>query len=196
MVRLLVAVVAMTAACGGGGPIYNLSLSWKGVDRVAMPSASTAAAFAAVPLGFALRDVRPDPSVVGFQEDDGIVVRTRDHVAQYCSDRFADMLRSAGARLDEPPMAALHADLLEYRVDEGGTFKGLVRIQVTVRRAGSADWTTTYEGKSARWGRTHNPANFNEALSNALAEVFEHLVHDEDLSRALLSAPAPGPPGG
>lgn len=194
MVRLLV-VAAMIAACGGG-PIYNLSLSWRGVDRVAMPSASTAEAFAAVPLGFALRDVRPDPSVVGFQEDDGIVVRTRDHVAQYCSDRFADMLRSAGARLEEQPMAALHADLLEYRVDEGGTFKGLVRLQVTVRRAGSADWSRTYEGKSARWGRTHNPVNFNEALSNALAEVFQQLVQDEDLSRALLSAPALGPPGG
>ena len=43
----------------------------------------------------------PDPTVVGKYADDGFVVRTTDNVAQYCSNRFGDMLRNAGARLTE-----------------------------------------------------------------------------------------------
>lgn len=202
MVRLLVAAVVVVVAACGGDPIYNLSLSWLGVDEAIRPSPAVAEAFATVPISFGLRDVRLDPTAVGAFEDDGFVVRTRDNVGQYCSDRFGDMLRHAGAHLDERPMATVEADLLEYRVDEGGTFKGVARVRVTVRRPGSPDWAASYEGTSKRWGRTHNPVNFNEALSNALAEVMTKLVHDDGFARALLPAqpplplPPPLPPGG
>lgn len=203
MVRPLVAaVVVLVAACASRGPIQNLPLSWRGVSGVITPYPAVAEAFAAVPIAFALRDVRPDPAVVGVHEDKGFVVRTRDDVGQYCSDRFADMLRHAGARLDEPPVAMVAVDLVEYRVDEGAVFKGLVHVRVTVRRPGSPDWAADYEGTSKRWGRTHSPDNFNEALSNALAEVMTKLVRDEGFARALLPArpplppPPPFPPGG
>jgi hypothetical protein len=195
MVRPLVAAVVVLVAACGRGPIYNLSLSWRGVDAVITPYPAVAQAFATVPIGFGLRDVRPDPTVVGLHEKNGFVVRTRDNVGQYCSDRFGDLLRQAGARLDEPPMAMVEAELLEYRVDEGGTFKGLVRVRVIVRRPGSPDWVADYEGTSKRWGRTHSPDNFNEALSNGLAEVVTKLVRDDGFARALLPA-GPPPPGG
>jgi hypothetical protein len=198
-VRHLIAavVVAVTAACGGG-QIQNLQLRWQSADMKVSPSPTVAQAFAAVPITFGIRDTRPDPTVVGKYEDDGFVVRTTDNVAQYCSNRFGDMLRTAGARLTEAPQAILAADLVEYRVDEGSTFAGVVRLRMTVRRAGQPDWSKDYEGTSKRWGKSHNPDNFNEALSNALAEATTNILHDEEFGHALMfggpAAPVPGEP--
>ncbi len=192
IVRLFPIPLLAIAACGGYGQIQNLPLAWRGVAGTPQPSAAVAQSFAASPIAFGLRDVRPDPSVVGSFED-GFVVRTTDNVAEYCSTRVGELLAHAGARLNEPPRAVLEAELLEYHVAEGGTFAGLVRIRAIVRHGSGEPWTRTYVGKSTRWGRTHNPENFNEALSNALAEVTQQLVQDEAFARALVEGSAAEP---
>lgn len=191
---LIAAVILVTAACGGG-QISNLPLAWKSADTSVKPSPMTAQALQTVPLAFGLRDTRADQTAVGTVEDDHYIVRTTDNVAQYASNRFGDILRNAGARLNDAPQAILETDLLEFRVDEGGTYKGLVRIRVTVRRQGLPDWSRNYEGTSSRWGRSHSPDNMNEALSNALHEATERMLKDDQFGAALLGAPnAPPPP--
>ena len=191
-------LVFLVAACGRA-PIYNLPLQWRGVDAGPAASASVAQSFAAVPLAFALRDVRPDPSAVGTYQDDGYVVRTSDNVGAYCSMKLGELLIHAGARLNEAPMASLETELLEYRVVESGTFRATVRLRAIVRRPRGDAWAKIYEGSSKRWGRTHNPDNFNEALSSALVDAATQLVHDEDFAQVLLSVappPAAAPPAG
>lgn len=188
---LLAAVVIAIAACGSSS-LHTLNLAWRDADTTVKPASSVGQALATVPVGFGVRDVRPDPTMVGTDEENGTVVRTRDNVAQYCSNRLGEMLRNAGARLGEQPMAMIEADLLEFRVAEGGTFKGLARIRVTVRHGASPEWSKTYEGTSTRWGRSHNPENYNEALSNSLSEAVEKLLKDDDLASALM-APAAAP---
>lgn len=182
------AVIVVTAACGAS-QLQNLPLQWRGVDGTPRPSAPVADALRSVPIAFGLRDVRPDPSAVGSDTETGHVVRTSDNVAQYCSTKIGDMLRSAGARLDESPVAVVETELLDYRVDEGGVFNGLVRLRVSVRRGGSPGWSKVFEGKSKRWGKSHNPDNFNEALSNALHAATDKLVNDAEFAWALASAP-------
>src|SRR5262249_52931527 len=159
---------------------------WRGVDDTVRPSTLVAQSFATAPFAFGMRDARPDPTAVGVYQDTGFVVRTTDNVAQYCSVRFGDMLAHAGARLNEPPTAVVETELLDYQVVEGGTFAGTVRLRAFVRRGQGEPWTRTYIGKSKRWGRSHNPENFNEALSNALADVAKQLVQDDDFARALM----------
>jgi hypothetical protein len=194
-VRVLPIAFLVIAACGGrGGQIRNLPLAWRGNDGSPKPSASVARSFAAMPLEFGLRDVRPDPSAVGTYEGSGFVVRTTDNVAQYCSSRLGDMLARAGARLAEPPKAALEAELIEYTVVESETYTGLVRLRAILRRGATEAWSKTYVGKSKRWGRTHRPENFNDALSNALADAATQLVQDEEFARALVGDPAAAPP--
>jgi hypothetical protein len=191
-VRFLSIVFLVIAACGGG-QILNLRLAWRDADDTPIPSDLVAQSFSAAPLAFGLRDVRPDPSAVGLYEDNGFVVRTRDNVAQYCGTRMSEMLARAGARLRETPLASLEVELLEYRVIEGGTFNGLVRIRAIVRHNTGEAWARTYVGKSKRWGRTHNPENFNEALSNALADVVAQLLRDDDFAHVLIGAPVVTP---
>jgi hypothetical protein len=190
--------MVVTAACGHG-QIQNLQLQWQGVDRPPRAIPNVQQALATMPLALVVRDVRQDPTQVGTFEDDGFVVRTSMNVGQYAADKIGDMLRAAGARLTEPPVAGLEIELVEYNVVEGGSFQGTVRLQVTVKKgANQTGWSKMYEGTSTRWGRTHNPENFNEALSNALAEATQRLVTDYEFGLALTGPPpavAPPPPG-
>jgi hypothetical protein len=187
------ACVAGAACGGGGGNIKNLPLRWQGVDAAPVPSGSVARALAASPLVFGLRDLRDPPSAVGRFQDDGFVVQTTDNVGQYCTDRIGAMLVTAGAHLEPGAATALEAELLEYYVVEGGSFEGTVRLRTTLRRGGDAVWTKTYVGTSKRWGRTHNPENFNEALSNSLAEATQQLLRDEEFAKTFGEPPSTGP---
>ena len=147
-------------------------------------SPEVAAAFAKRPFTFKLIDARPDPTVVGGYDDTDTRIHTRTSVAEYCTLKMGAMLAAAGARVNEPSGLVLEAELLEYNVAEGGAFSGAVRFRATLR-GGKTAFTKMYAGKSVRWGRSHNPDNMNEALSNALADATEKLVSDVELARAL-----------
>lgn len=156
-----------------------------------LASPSVGRAFSATPFSFALRDLRLEPSAVGvLQNDDNLVVHTSDNVGQYCTDRLADMLSKAGARINlGMPGAAIEAELLEYKVIEGGRFHGSAKLRLIVRRGGDEPWTKTYAGSSKHWGRTHDPNKFNDVLSNALQDATSKIVEDEEFARALMGEP-------
>lgn len=156
-----------------------------------LPNPSVAQAFATSSVSFALRDLRPDPTAVGVYQDGGWVVRTTDNVGQYCSERLGEILVRAGARFMSQPSAAIAAELVDYQVVEGGTFAGTVHLRVIVHRGAGEPWSQTYVGTSTRWGRTHNPENFNEALSNALADAAQKLLKDDAFATALIGPVGP-----
>ncbi|CAN5491847.1 hypothetical protein BH11MYX1_BH11MYX1_39160 [soil metagenome] len=181
--RLLGLALVVTAACHGSPP-STLALAWRGVTETPKANSVVQESFAAAPFSFTLRDVRTDPSAVGGYDDDSTVVHTRDNVGQFCGAKLGEILISTGARIREQPIAALETELLEYSVIEGGTFAGKVSLRAIVHR-GDAAWSKVYTGTSKRWGRSHSPENFNEALSNALADVAEQLVTDDAFGHAL-----------
>lgn len=188
MPALSLAWLALSAC--GHAHVQNLPLAWRGADPRIRASASVQQAFTAVTLTVSpLRDQRPDPSVVGRYQGDGREVRTTDNVAAYFSDRFAEMLRSAGAQLSPQGMARIDVDIVELGVIEAGMFNGLARLRVSVIRNGAPTWVKLYEGKSKRWGRTHNPDNYNDALSNSFISATKKLLADEEFANALGNAP-------
>jgi hypothetical protein len=187
-------LVLVIAACGGGGGnIKNLPMKWQGVEALPKPSGSVARALSASPLALGLRDLRADPSVVGTYQDTGFVVRTTDNVGQYCTDRLGELLVHAGAHLEPGAPTTLETELLDFNVVEGGSFTGTVSVRMTLRRGADAVWSKTYTGTSKRWGRTHNPENFNEALSNSFAEATQQLLQDDEFARSLGEPPGSGP---
>jgi hypothetical protein len=190
-VRALSVVFVVLAACARYGPVVDLQLAWVGVEISPQASPDVAQALARTSLAFGLRDVRPDPFTVGGYTDSAMAVRTSDNVAAYCSRQLGELLVHAGAQFAASPTAVLEAELLEFRVVEGGTFDGVVRIRVIVRGSDGQTWSHTYTGKSKRWGRTHNPENFNEALANSLAEAAQQLLQDDEFAAAIVRPPAP-----
>jgi hypothetical protein len=186
-----VLVLVAIAACGSD-KMTGLRLRWLSANKSPAASQAVAAAFAATPFAFAVHDIRRDPWAVGLVEDDGYVVRTADNVGAYVGTHVADYLERAGARIREAPLANVDVEVLELNVVEGGTFQAAVQLRVIVRRGQQQDgWSQIYRGSSTRWGRTHNPDNYNEALANAIEEATLHLLEDDAFGHALL-APAPG----
>ena len=194
-VRLLIAVALAVVSTGCRAPlIQNLPLQWTGVDTVANASPSVAHALASVPFSFGVRDVRPDPTVVGSDVATGHVIRTSDNVAQYTSSHMGELLRAAGARFDEPPVAAVEIDLTEFNVAESGKFNGAVGFRVTVRRGDQAVYSNGFRGDASTWGKSHSPANFNKVLSSAIDEATEQLLQDEGFAAALMGEDQMAPP--
>lgn len=179
---------------GGCGhtPIANLRLKWTGVEKLPSVNGAVFDALRRVPVAVILADQRPDPSLVGVHQQINAAVRTTDRVAEYCAARVASLLGSAGAQIDPAAAVVLRMQLLDYQVIEGKRFNGFVRIRVGVHgRDGSELWSDLLDGQASRWGRTHNPENFNAALSGALAAAIDKLLGNPAFATAILSADAP-----
>lgn len=171
--------------------IADLPLVWAGVKHNPASTTAVGNAFNAVPVTLGeLKDARTgDKSKIGVYEDDGFVVTTKGDVAAFWRGRLRTMFESAGARLENSPQARIDAELLQFDCTEGNTFNATARMKITVVRPGAEPWSKHYEGTSKRWGRTHKEENFNEALSNALAEATRKIVQDEAFAKALLGQP-------
>ena len=187
---LTVVIVLFVAAACSRPNVTNLRLQWLDANKSPIASPEVAAAFAATPFALVVRDVRRDPHAVGLVEDSGHVVRTSDNVAQFVSAHIGDYIERAGARLREQPVANVDVEILELNCVEGGSFQARTQLRVVVRRGSPDGWQKIYRGSSTRWGRTHNPENYNESLSNALEEATLDLIQDPAFAQAL-TAPAP-----
>jgi len=187
--RLTTLVVLLALAACGHGNVTNLRLQWRDASKSPVASPEVAAAFSATPFALAVHDMRRDPSAVGLVEDDGFIVRTRDNVAQYVATHLGDYFERAGARMREQPLANVDVEILELNVTEGGTFQAKTQLRVVVRRGSPDGWQRIYQGSGTRWGRTHNPENYNEAMANALEEAILAIIVDPAFAQALSSPP-------
>ena len=184
-----IAAVALASSACGTHYITNLPLQWRGVDKEPQPSAAVAAAFSRGAIGLKpLQDKRPEINAVGRYDNESqpFTVRTTDNVATFYGTRMQEMLIHAGAKFDSGPVAWIEIELIELTVVEGGLFDGTAKIRVSVGpQAGVHAWTKDFDGRSKRWGRTHNPENFNESLANAFTEAMGKLLQDADFAQAL-----------
>jgi hypothetical protein len=187
-------ILALTACGGGDKQIRDLPLLWADAKN---PTATTAVqkAFAAgaIEIGEFTDGRAGDRAVVGTYEDDGFKVRTNGDVRAFWAGQLRILLEGAGVKFGSPAEARLDARLLEFSCIEGNTFNATVRMAITVTRHEGGQWSKTYTGEGKRWGRTHNPENFDEALSNALAEATRKAVQDEEFAAALVGPPKPAP---
>jgi hypothetical protein len=175
------------ASCSHPGVISAFPLEWRGVDSGPTPSPGVAdglrrRVFHVEPFV----DKRPPASPIATIEDDPHTVQTPTDVAAFCTKQFTDLLTAAGAHLGEGPNAVdLQAEILDFKVVEGGLYNGEARVHFSIQSGGQATWEGVYDGKSKRWGRSHSPDNYNEALSNAFADVVRNLMQDDSFGKAL-----------
>jgi hypothetical protein len=191
--RALALALSLAAVLVGGcrTPFSStFPLAWRGVEGSPLPSSPVAEGLRKHTLyieGFV--DNRADPRRIGLVQEDQSPVNTSSSVAAYCTQRFGELLASAGARFATTgATVVLKPELLVYQVIEGETFNGEVRIRVSALENGKVIYEGTHSGKSKRWGRSRNPENYNEALSNALFDATQELLKDDLLASALGAA--------
>jgi hypothetical protein len=175
------------AACSHTEVVAAFPLEWRGVDSQPTPSPAVMDGirrhvFHVEPFA----DKRPADSPIATIEDDPHPVQTPTDVAAFCTKQFTDLLTAASAHIGEEPNAVdLHAEILDFKVIEGGFYNGEARVHFSIQSGGQSTWEGVYDGKSKRWGRSHSADNYNEALSNAFAEVVRNLMQDDSFGKAL-----------
>jgi hypothetical protein len=191
--RALALALSLAAVLVGGcQPRFSSTfpLEWRGVEQSPRPSSPVAEGLRKHTLRIeAFVDNRADPRRIGLVQEDQSPVNTSSSVAAYCTQKFGELLASAGARFATTgATVTLKPELIVYQVTEGETFNGEVRIRVTALENGKVIYEGTHSGTSKRWGRSRNPENYNEALSNALFDATQELLKDELLASALGAA--------
>jgi uncharacterized lipoprotein YajG len=175
------------ASCSHPGVVAAFPLEWRGVDAAPTPSAAVVDGmrghvFHVEPFV----DKRPADSPIATIEEDTHTVQTPTDVAAFCTKQFTDLLTAAGARIGEGASAVdLRAEIMDFKVIEGGFYNGEARVHFSIQSGGQSKWEGVYDGKSKRWGRSHSPDNYNEALSNSFAEVVRNLIQDDSFGKAL-----------
>jgi len=187
----LSALFSVMAAGCGSSQITDLPLVWAGAAKPPPPSAAVASAFTTVAIEPGdFKDGRTTPpNVVGTYEDDGFKVTTKGDVRAFWAGRERVLLEGAGVHFQTPGGARLDATLLQLDVLEGSTFNGTARMTFTVTTRSAQPWSKSYDGHSKRWGRTHKPDNFDEALSNAIVDATRQLLVDPAFAAALQGQP-------
>jgi hypothetical protein len=193
---LALALSAAAVLAIGCRSVYptTFPLEWRGVDDIPQPSSPVAEGLRRHTLRIeTFKDNRADPKRIGLFQEDRSPVTTSSDVAEYCTQKFGELLAKAGAKIATTgATVTLKPELVSYQVVEGEVFNGEVVIRITALENDKVIYEGTHSGKSKRWGRSRSPDNYNEALSNALFEAMKELVKDELLAKALGAATVGG----
>jgi hypothetical protein len=186
-VSVLCMFSAWPSAVWAGKPLENIRLVWKPTNRkdtgVLNLVGMTSLKFRVEPFV----DSRPDTKKIGENQEDKLPksVTTSSNVAAFCREHFSEMLRQYGLSVvAEGGDVLISGEVLEFMVIETNTYKGEVRLKVTVKRADKEEWIGVAAGTSSRFGRSYKAENYYETLSDALLDASERAVRDEGFRKA------------
>lgn len=135
-------------------------------------------------------DTRPDKAKFGENQEDKQpkLVTTSGSVAEFCTRNFADTLRQFGLSVvPEGGDVVVGAEILEFMVTESNTYKGEVRLKVSVKRQDKTEWIGLTSGTASRFGRSYKAENYYETISDSLLQAAVNAVRDEGFRKALLA---------
>ena len=191
--RIFALALLSTAACATAR-LRPFPLEWRGVPSA--PTADTMVAQAIATRSFMMPpmvDSRDKPNQVGQLADSLQPVLSTSDSLKFCDDRLRSMLKAGGLKIvSTGTHDELRTTLLTFEVIEGGMYNGEAHVKFELVRNGAPIWGEVFSGKSTRWGRTHSPDNFNEALSNSLYEVARSFLNSDSFAEAILG-PRPKP---
>jgi len=114
-------------------------------------------------------------------------VTTSGNVAEFCTQNFRTALKQYGLSVvPDGGDVVVGGEILEFMVIETNTYKGEVRLKLTVNRGGKTEWAGVTSGTSSRWGRSYKAENYYETISDSLLEATSNAIRDEGFRKALL----------
>jgi len=186
-VAVLCVLAVWPAWAWAGKPLEGIPLVWKPTNQkhagVVNLVGITGLKFRVEPF----TDSRPDKKKIAENQEDKVPkpVTTSGDVAQFCTEHFAETLRQTGLSIvSEGGDVVIGGEVMEFMVIETNTYKGEVRLKLTVKRGGNEGWVGVASGTSSRFGRSYKAENYYETLSDALLEAAERAVSDEGFRKA------------
>ena len=185
----LAVLVALTLAAPAfaGNRLQGIPLVWKPTERnvgVVNLTGLTEVKIQIEPFV----DTRADKAKFGESQEDKVPrpVTTSGSVAEFCTQHFGNTLKQFGLSVvAEGGDVVVAGEILEFMVIETNSYKGEVRLKVTVKRGGKTEWTGVAAGTSSRWGRSYKPENYYETISDSLLDAASNAARDEGFRKAL-----------
>jgi hypothetical protein len=134
-------------------------------------------------------DSRQNATLIGENKEKNPhrIMTTQDDVPTFVTEHMKQLIANSGINVvDSGGTHVLKAELKQFYVDESDTYKGDVRMLVTLTNAsGKAVWTGTTGGSSQRFGRSYKAENYYETLSDSLIEATYNLIRNPSFHDAL-----------
>ena len=107
---------------------------------------------------------------------------------EFVRNVLARELAALGFAVTADPVAATHTlqlQLDQFWIAEGSTYRGVVAGQAwLIDRTGTTRWQGPFTGKSSRWGRSQEPSNYLESISDATLDSAVNLATNAELRAA------------
>jgi hypothetical protein len=156
----------------------------------------------ALPVGQSLAvtvtDSRSDRSTVGKNIENNVPVPVyAEHGTpdQFVREAISRELTHAGFLIVTEPTQAtriLQLDLRQFWTEESSMYRGMITVNVGLKTAlGKVLWQGGGGGSSNRFGRSLKPENYQEAFSDAVVDLVQNLLKNQDFMNALRSPDAP-----
>ena len=186
---------AAAHAADSKAELKNIPLEWKPTEQASSFDAIDLTAF--VKTEFVIKpfnDIRKKPQEIGKNverrgTDQDLLVTTKDNVASWLTDRFAQVLTEFGIGVVKNNGSfILEADIVKFYVTEESTYTGDVGLKVRLRSAKNDNvlWEGMVSTSSSRWGRSYKAENYFESLSDATMSAVYALLMDDTFKEAVL----------
>jgi hypothetical protein len=170
--------------------LENSPLVWKPTTSVSSIGSVDLTGLSNTKLQIAkVADGRQNPTLLGENKEKAVprVITTADDVPLFVTEHMKQLISSAGINtVDSGGTHVLKTELKQFYVEESDTYKGDVRMIVTLTNAsGKAVWTGTTGGSAQRFGRSYKAENYYETLSDSLIEATYNLLRNPSFHEAL-----------
>jgi hypothetical protein len=170
--------------------LENSPLVWKPTTSVSSVGSVDLTGLSNTKLQIAkVADGRQNPTLLGENKEKAVprVITTADDVPAFVTEHMKQLISSAGINtVDSGGTHVLKTELKQFYVEESDTYKGDVRMLVTLTNAaGKAVWTGTTGGSAQRFGRSYKAENYYETLSDSLIEATYNLLRNPSFHEAL-----------
>jgi hypothetical protein len=170
--------------------LENIPLVWKPTTSVAKLGAVDLTGLANSKLQIdPVTDNRSDPGFIGqnSEKQPARKVTTPDNVSAFVTDHMRKLFGSGGINVvDSGGTTVLKSEIQQFFVEETETYKGDVRLKVTLSDAsGKQLWTGITGGTSTRFGRSYKAENYYETLSDSVIEAVYNLLQNPGFRAAL-----------
>lgn len=100
-------------------------------------------------------------------------------------DGLTRNLKEAGLTLSDNAEVEVRFQIKRAWVTEDSTYKGEIRLQAQVYKAGELTGQLLVGGTASRWGGSLQPENYVEVLSDALIEASASLLNSKEFADAV-----------
>jgi hypothetical protein len=189
--HLLVAFALLVGCATEPKSPQNIPLKW-------MPEKYPLASAGAAPPEFfttkvmvpPMSDKVANPHLIGVNKEKAQPreVTTGDDVAVFVTQQFKRQLIGTHMNVvDDGASSIIKGDIRQFFVTETDEYAGEITIDITVTdAAGKSLWQGVTSGSSTRTGRSYQPANYYQSLSDALTLATTSLLQMPDFQRAIL----------